>query len=258
MLGPLVIALAFLIGVVPGLLGGGGAILTVPILVYGLGMEPKQAIAMSLAIVGISSAVGAVAHWRAGHVHLTTALAFGALTMAAAFAGARLAVHIPGSLQLVIFATVMIGAAVSMAAPRRASQETEARTRGRRGRTVATLVLAAIAVGLLTGLVGVGGGFLIVPALVLLLEMPMRDAIGTSLATIVLNAAAAFMGYLGQVPIAWGLLAALITIASLGTLAGTRASQYVPSGALQRGFAAFLLVMGAFILYQNLEVFVPS
>jgi uncharacterized protein len=119
-------------------------------------------------------------------------------------------------------------------------------------------VLAALGVGGLTGLVGVGGGFLIVPALVLLARLPIHHAVGTSLPVIAMNAAAGFSGYLGTVPVAWGFLAVFTLVAIAGALAGARLVRYVSQAALRRAFAVFLVVMGTLILYQNRAVFLPA
>jgi uncharacterized membrane protein YfcA len=119
------------------------------------------------------------------------------------------------------------------------------------------IVAEGMAVGVLTGLVGVGGGFLIVPALVLLGRVPMKEAVGTSLLVIAMKSAAGFAGYWGQVEVRWGFLALFTAVAVAGILAGTRLVRHVPQQALQRAFAVFLLVMGSFILFQNRAVFIP-
>jgi uncharacterized protein len=246
------LALAALIGLSLGLLGGGGSILTVPILVYVVGYEAKPAIAMSLAIVGVVSLVGVAGHWRAGRVRVRTGLAFGAVAMAGAYAGAKIAVYLSGTVQLVLLAVVMLAAAAFMfrnAGARRDPRQ-PARSQG-----LPLVVGAGLGVGVLTGLLGIGGGFLIVPALVLLLAIPMKEAVGTSLLVIALNAAAGFGGYLGTVEIAWEFLGAFTGIAIVGIVVGTHLVQHVSTGSLRRGFAVFLVVVGVFILYQNRAVF---
>ena len=254
------LALAALIGLSLGLLGGGGSILTVPIFVYVLGFGAKEAIAMSLAVVGAVSLFGAVGHWRAGNVKLRVALLFGSVAMIGTYAGARLAVFFSGAAQLALFAVVMLVAAFFMF--REDEQEVlvpEARPERlppfappMRWRWI---LLEGLAVGVLTGLVGVGGGFLIVPALVLLGKVPMKQAVGTSLLVITMKSAAGFLGYLGQVEIFWGFVAAFTGVAIGGILLGTWLVRFVPHHALQRAFAVFLLVIGGFILYQNRGVF---
>ena len=206
-MGALGLALAALIGLSLGLLGGGGSILTVPILVYVLGFEAKEAIAASLVVVGATSLFGALGHWRAGRVRPRTALAFGLVAMLGAFAGARLAGLLSGTLQLAVFAVVMLAAAVSIFRGRAEGDESAP------PRPLPLIVLAGLAVGVLTGVVGVGGGFLIVPALVLLARLPMKQAVGTSLVVIAMNSAAGFTGYLGRVPIRWGFLLAFTAVA---------------------------------------------
>ena len=217
---------------------------------YVLGFETKQAIASSLAIVAVVSLVGAAGHWRAGRVRVRTALAFGAVAMVGAFAGARLAVYLSGAAQLILLALVMIVAAGLMFTGGAARQAPPPGAEQRLG----TVAVAGFGVGVLTGLVGIGGGFLIVPALVLLLAVPMKEAVGTSLLVITLNAAAGFAGYLGTVEIAWGFLAGFTAVAIGGIIAGTRLVHHVPTGALRRGFAVFLVAVGVFILYQNRAV----
>ena len=242
------LALAAFIGLSLGLLGGGGSILTVPILVYVVGYEPKPAIAMSLAIVAVVSVVGVAGHWRAGRVRVRTGLAFGAVAMAGSYGGARLAILVSGTAQLILLALVMIVAALLMFRGAAGRREGAAPPREYGLPLVAA---TGLAVGVLTGLLGVGGGFLIVPAFVLLLAMPMKEAVGTSLLVISLNAAAGFGGYLGTVEIAWGFLGAFTGIAVAGILVGTHLVQHVPAASLRRGFAVFLVVVGVYILYQN-------
>lgn len=222
-----------------------------PILVYVVGYEAKPAIAMSLAIVAVVSMVGTAGHWRAGRVRVRTGVAFGAVAMAGSYGGARLATFVSGTVQLVLLALVMMGAAVLMF--RNAGGRREAASpSGSYG--LPLIAAAGLGVGALTGLLGVGGGFLIVPAFVLLLAMPMKEAVGTSLLVISLNATAGFAGYLGTVDIPWGFLAAFTGIAVGGILVGTHLVQHVPAAALRRGFAVFLVIVGAYILYQNRAV----
>jgi uncharacterized membrane protein YfcA len=245
------IALGAVIGVCLGLLGGGGSILTVPIFVFVLGFSPKDAIAMSLAVVGATSLVGTVGHWRAGNVNLRVAAVFGSVAMVGTYAGARLAVRLSGPTQLAIFALVMATAAAFMFRQRAPSTVAQPSATPARHRAMALLVAEGLAVGLLTGVVGVGGGFLIVPALVLL-ALPMREAVGTSLAIIATNCVVGFYGYFGHVSIDWRAVA-LVTAGTIpGTFLGVHLHGLVPQHALRRGFAVFLLLVAAFMLYQNL------
>lgn len=241
------LALAVMVGLSLGMLGGGGSVLTVPVLVYAMGLGAKQAIAASLPIVGITSLVGAAGHWRAGNIRVGIAFGFGAVAAVGAFAGARLAALFSGGAQLLLFAGVALAAAVAMV---------------RRGPTAPGLGVAAhaslpvvglagLGVGVLTGLVGVGGGFLIVPALVLLAGVPMKQAVGTSLLVIAMNAAAGFAGYLGQVAIPWNVLAAFTACAVAGIVSGTYLVRFVSAEALRRGFALLLIVVSGIVFYLN-------
>lgn len=243
----LALLLAILIGVSLGMLGGGGSILTVPLLVYLLGYPAKPAIAMSLPVVGIASLVGAGVHWRRGNVHARTAAAFGITAMVGAFAGARLAAFVPGAIQLALLAITMIGASASML---RGGPEMSAAAATHPAR-VGPLLPVALAVGVLTGLVGIGGGFLVVPALVLLAGVPMHQAVGTSLVVIAMNSASAFAGYAGASELDWHFLGAFTSAAVVGVLLGTAAASHVPQAALKRGFAVLLLLVGGFVLYMN-------
>jgi len=258
------LALAGLIGLSLGLLGGGGSILTVPVLVYLLGFGAKEAIAMSLAVVGATSLVGAVGHWRSGHVNVRVALLFGGVAMVGTYLGARLAVFVSGGVQLGLFGAVMLVAAVFMLRP---DDEAGAPSSSRTADTAAgalgglspgLVVVEGLAVGVLTGLVGVGGGFLIVPALVLLGGLPMKEAVGTSLLIIAMKSATGFYGYLGQVPVDWGFMATFTAAAVVGILAGAYLVRFVSQTQLKRAFAALLLVMGSTILWQNRAALFPA
>ena len=237
-----------LIGLSLGLLGGGGSILTVPIFVYVLGFPPKDSVAMSLAVVGATSAIGVVTHWRAGRVNLRLGLLFGAIAMVGTYAGTSLARFLSGAMQLLLFGVVMAIAAVFMSRPRRA--DGEPRPIVFTTRTVIPLAFEAAFVGLLTGVIGVGGGFLIVPALVLA-SLPMSQAVGTSLFVITMNCVTGLYGYLGQAAFAWSSVG-LVTLGTIpGIALGTHFHGLVPQQSLRRGFAVFLVVIAAFILYQN-------
>jgi uncharacterized membrane protein YfcA len=252
-------ALAALIGLSLGLMGGGGSILTVPVFVYVLAYDPKLAIAMSLPVVGVTSLIGAVAHWRAGNVRLETAALFGVVAMVAAYVGARLAHFLTGAVQLSLLAVIMLAAAISMYlnARRPPSPATPDR-RGGRAASRQLLIPVALVVGLITGIVGIGGGFLIVPALVLLGGVAMKQAVGTSLLVIAMNCASGFAGYLGRVNIPWTFVASFTAVAAIGILVGTALARHVPQRALKQAFAVFLIVMGTFILVQNRGVFMPG
>jgi uncharacterized membrane protein YfcA len=247
------LALALLIGVSLGLLGGGGSILTVPILTYVLGMPPKEAIAASLFIVGATSLVGVVTHARAGRVQWRTGLVFGAAGMVGAFAGGILGGFIPGAVLMVLFAIMMVATALAMIRGRRAAQTAE-----HSGRPLVRILLDGFAVGLATGLVGAGGGFLIVPALVLLGGLPMAIAVGTSLLVIAMKSFAGLGGYLFSVSLDWPIVLAVTAVAIAGSFIGSSLAGVVPEKALRKGFGWFVLAMGAFVLAQELPPLVAS
>jgi uncharacterized protein len=237
-------------------MGGGGSILTVPIFVYVLGYDPKLAIAMSLPVVGVTSLVGAIGHWRAGNVQLRAAGLFGVIAMVGAYGGAKLGGLLNGQVQLSILALVMLVAAAMMfrSAGRTPAAGSEPAARDM---PVHLLVPVALSVGVLTGLIGIGGGFLVVPALVILARTPMKQAVGTSLLVIAMNSVSGFAGYLGQVEVPWSFMAGFTAVAVAGILAGTYLVRFVSQRALKQAFAAFLIVMGSFILYRNRTVFFP-
>ncbi|MCE9668194.1 sulfite exporter TauE/SafE family protein [Myxococcus stipitatus] len=248
-------SLAALMGLSLGLLGGGGSILTVPILVYVLGFGAKESIAMGLAVVGVTSLVGAASHWRQGNVQFRAAIVFGAVTMVGTYGGARLSVFISGTTQLLLFATVMLVSAYFM---RHNGRREAARAPEPHKAPLPLMSLAALGVGALTGLVGVGGGFLIVPALVLLVGLPMKQAVGTSLLVIALNSLVGFAGYLGHVEVPWGDLGLFTAIAVAGILTGTWVSHFVSQATLKAAFSGFLVVMGIFIFFKNRAALTPE
>jgi hypothetical protein len=241
----LAILLSSLIGVSLGLLGGGGSILTIPVLVYVLGVPAKTAIPMSLVVVGVTSAVAAFTHFRAGRVAGRTALAFAPASMAGAFLGGRVAGALPGEVLLVLLAGLMLATAVAMLRGRRGPV---ADTRLSPGKAAAT----GAVLGVVTGTVGAGGGFLIVPALVLVGGLAMHRAVGTSLAIIAMNSAAALAGHLGHASLDWGLTAAITGAAVAGSLAGGALSPRVPQEALRRGFGVFVVAMAGVLLVKEL------
>lgn len=237
------IAASLLVGVLLGLLGGGGSILTVPLLVYVLGVEPRTAIAMSLVVVGVTSASGAALHAHAGRVRWRTALVFGAGGMAGAFLGGRLNPHIPATALLLLFAGVMVAASVAMLL----RKEAPLTTGGTVALPVARVLAQGSAVGLLSGLVGTGGGFLIVPALTLV-GLPTSVATATSLVVISLQCAAGLLGHLGHVELPWALTGAVLAAAMTGSLVGGRLASVLPPATLRRGFAMFVLATAVFLL----------
>jgi uncharacterized membrane protein YfcA len=231
------------------MLGGGGSILTVPIFVYAMGYDPKLAIAMSLPVVGVTSLVGAAGHWRAGTVDLRAALTFGVVAMVGAVGAARLSKFVPGVVQLTLLGIVMMVAAAFMLKAPVNERRRDAESGGLESRTL--VGITGLGVGILTGLVGIGGGFLFVPAFVLLAGLPMKTAVGTSLLVIAMNTVAGALAYHGQFDVPWTVVSLFAAIAVAGSVIGTRAVRFVPQRALRRGFAYFLFAMAAFILYQN-------
>jgi uncharacterized membrane protein YfcA len=247
------VALSVLVGVAIGLLGGGGSILTVTLLVYVLALPPHEAIATSLLVVGATSVAAVVAHARAGRVAWRTGLLFGLAGMVGSFGGARVARHIPAGLLLVLFGAVMLATAIAMlrggAEPAHGELPDAARTRPGRH---AGLIGQGLLVGAVTGLVGAGGGFLVVPALTLLGGLPMNVAVGTSLVVVALNALAGFVGHLGASAIDVELTALVTGAALVGSLVGSRLAGRIPPDALRRGFGVFVVAMAIFILGQQI------
>ena len=247
---------ALAIGLSLGLLGSGGSILTVPVLVYLLGQEEKVAIAGSLLVVGVVAAAGGVAAARRRLVDWRSVVVFGLPGMAGTWLGAVLSRHVAGGMQLAVFAGVMLVAAVAMAWPP-AIGTPEAADGSPAGRRSTVKVAAdGLAVGLVTGFVGVGGGFLIVPALVVLGGLPIPLAVGTSLAVIALKSATGFLGHLRVLAdlglsLDWPLLALLSAVGVAGSLAGSRLGRHVPPRRLRRAFAVFLVVVATFILARS-------
>ena len=246
--------LAALIGVSLGIMGAGGSVLTVPIFVYVLGFGAKEAIASSLVVVGVTSLLGALEHRHEGQLRLRVALVFGVFAMVGAYGGARLADFFSDAAQLILFAVVLLVAAFVMLReeePGEGGGDTAIPGDHAARRMILKLAAPGLAVGVLTGLVGVGGGFLIVPVLVLLVDVPMKATVGTSLLVIAMNSAAGFAGYLGTVELQWALVAAFTALAAGGSFAGTYLARFLSGAVLKRGFAVFLVLMAVFILYQN-------
>ncbi|WP_275572271.1 sulfite exporter TauE/SafE family protein [Mycolicibacterium vanbaalenii] len=245
----LTIGLAVFVGIALGLLGGGGSILTVPLLAYVAGMDAKAAIATSLLVVGVTSAIGAISHARAGRVQWRTGLIFGAAGMAGAYAGGLLARYIPGTILLIGFALMMIATAIAMLRGRKTLHTTETGHR----LPVPKIIAEGLIVGLVTGLVGAGGGFLVVPALALLGGLPMPIAVGTSLIVIAMKSFAGLAGYLTSVHINWTLALAVTAAAVIGALIGARLTAMINPDSLRKTFGWFVLVMSSVILAQEIH-----
>lgn len=249
---PLEVIGALVIGAAMGLLGGGGSILMVPVFVYAAHLDPKMAVAASLPVVAITSASAALVHWRQDNVQVRTALIYGTTAAVGSFAGARLASMISGATQLLLLAFVMLAAAFRMAFAISPVSDTVPNAKPI---AFATLLPVALAVGVLTGIVGVGGGFLIVPTLVIICYLPMRVAVGTSLLVIAMNAASGAAGYAGQIPVPWHFVLVFSAVAIVGSLIGSRFSTRLPQTALRKGFSVLLVGLSILILVQNRQVF---
>jgi uncharacterized membrane protein YfcA len=253
------------IGVSLGLIGGGGSILTVPVLVYLLNVDPVLATAYSLFIVGLSSLVGAFPKYKAGMIDLKTALVFGVPSIIAVFLTRKVLVPaIPATLfeiagvsvtkalaMMILFAVLMVAASVSMI---RDKKKEEQATNEPRVFNYPMILLEGTVVGVLTGLVGAGGGFLIIPALVMLSKLPMKQAVGTSLLII---AAKSLIGFTGDVmenaaQMDWTLLSMVTALAVVGIFIGNQLSKKIDGAALKKGFGWFVLVMGIYIIVKEL------
>ena len=244
------VVLALAVGLSLGLLGGGGSILTIPIFRYALGFGVKESIGMSLGVVSLVSAAGMLKHWRAGNVDFRAMGAFAPAAILATFGGAKLAHFVPGPMQMVGLGMVMGVAALLMwGGPLRVTPPGGGAAPGPRG--FAFIISTGMALGFLTGVMGVGGGFLIVPALVLLLGLEMKTAVGTSLGAIALNAAAGFVGYLDQIETDWPLVLGFSAVASIGAFAGAAVVPRLSQQQLRRGFSVFLILIAAYILYRR-------
>jgi uncharacterized membrane protein YfcA len=249
---PLELVGALVIGASLGLLGGGGSILTVPVFVYAAGVDPKTAVAASLPVVALTSGSAAIAHWRQGNVQVRTALVYGATAAVGSFAGARIASLMSGATQLILLSFVMLAAAYRMAL---GSPPTNTSKADPTHIPFATLLPVALVVGVLTGIVGIGGGFLIVPTLVILCNLPMHSAVGTSLMVIAMNAASGAAGYAGQVPVPWSIVLIFSAFAIVGSLVASRYSARLPQSTLRKGFGALLVALSILILFQNRHQF---
>lgn len=243
-------------GMLLGVFGSGGSIITMPALLYLLDVEPKAAIAMSLGIVAVTATITAVQHWRHGNVNLKITAIFGLFGVAGTYIGALIGVVTPVVIQLGVFALVMYAAAWKMLKPQPQHKSLGAAAADCPGGDCDDLEYTHIAVhgvtvGVLTGIVGVGGGFLIVPALVLLSGLSMKKAVGTSLSIVALKSFAGFAGYAGAVTIDYPMMAAFTVIAIIGSVIGSQLSHRMPAELLKRGFGGFLVIVASYILIKS-------
>ncbi|MEL7833775.1 sulfite exporter TauE/SafE family protein [Fodinibius sp. Rm-B-1B1-1] len=245
---------ALLVGLSLGLMGSGGSILTVPVLIYLAGEQEKVAIAESLGIVGAISLAGFIPYAFKKQVHWRSVILFGLPGMVGTYGGAIIAGYVSGTFQLMLFAAVMLIAAVMMFRDKKEMNQSG-------GVSIQhawwKIVLEGLVVGVLTGLVGVGGGFLIVPALVLLGGLPMHLAVGTSLAIIAMKSFSGFFKYIEvlenlNLSMNWELIFIFSLIGAVGSLVGKTVGAKISNNNLKKGFAVFLVLMGGYIIIMNI------
>lgn len=256
------------IGVSLGLIGGGGSILTLPVLVYLFSLTPAKAVSYSLFIVGATSLAGALNYYRKGLVNFKTALLFGSTSITTVLLVRKFIIpYLPdvffriGSFKLtnslctmVAFAVLMLAASISMIRSKKIIEEKQTKLKQW------NLLMYGMFIGLITGFLGAGGGFLLIPALVLLMKVPMKEAIGTSLLIISLNSLIGFLGDLGLHDINWKFISMISTIAIAGVFIGSHFSQKINGNNLKKGFGWFVLVMGIFIIIKEVfkKIFVDN
>ena len=267
------LGLGLLVGLIIGALGGGGSILTVPLLVFAIGLSAQQATSASLVIVGIAAVVASLSHARSGHTAWRTGLLLSAAGIPASVLGTRLNRLVEEDVLLVAFSVVMLVAAAGMIlrsahvhdsaeehpgshAPRPGGGGTltavrPPRLKSRRGRTL-KLVAAGLVIGFLTGFLGVGGGFVIVPVLVVALDITMPVAVGTSLLVIALNSGVALLARAGQGGFAWEVIVPFTLTAVAGSLLGKRISDRLPAVILTRSFAVLLVLVAGYVAVRAL------
>ncbi|MGJ8593961.1 MAG: sulfite exporter TauE/SafE family protein [Aquaticitalea sp.] len=253
---------AFVVGLVLGLSGGGGSIITVPVMVYLIGLNPVTATAYSLFVVGSTSSIGAIQNFRKKLVDVKTAIIFAIPAFTMVYLTRRYLVPaIPETILTVngfvlskdvsimaFFAVIMILASFSMIGSKRDIPKPNFRS----NINIPYLVLIGVGVGLLTGIVGAGGGFLIIPALVLLAKLPMKTAIGTSLFIISINSLIGFTGDLQNREIDWSFLLVFTAISIIGIIVGVYASKFISGAKLKKGFGWFTLIVAFYIIYKEL------
>jgi hypothetical protein len=243
---PLELALGFGIGLSLGLLGGGRSLLTVPALVYLVGQMPQAAVTTSLAIVGANSMVGAMFHSSHGRLDWKVALAFGSAGMVVSYLSANIAKQLSPELLLVVFALLTIGIGL-MLLFRRAKDDKAAYI----AKPLWLVFVSGAGIGLLTGILGVGGGFLVVPALVMLVGLPVQMAVGTSLIIIAMNSIAGFLGHIRDGSMDWMITLVFTSAGLVGTFGGMRLSKRLSSSKLQKAFAVFVIALTVFLLIDN-------
>lgn len=257
---------SLLIGLSLGLIGGGGSILTVPVLVYLFGVDPVLATAYSLFVVGTSSLVGAWPKYKQGLVNVKTGIIFGIPSILSVYATRKFIIPmIPNEvfsigefmvtkavLMMVLFAILMVAASISMIRGTCENCDKDENELAQISYNYPMILVEGLVVGMLTGLVGAGGGFLIIPALVMLTKLPMKQAIGTSLLIIAAKSLIGFTGDLGNQTIDWNLLLIVTGLAIVGIFIGDKVSKKINSTQLKVGFGWFVLIMGLYIFIQQL------
>ncbi|MGN6436913.1 MAG: sulfite exporter TauE/SafE family protein [Agriterribacter sp.] len=255
--------LAACIGISLGLIGGGGSILTVPLLVYVFHLSPFTATSYSLFIVGVTSLIGAYNNYRKGYARITLALPLGIVSPLTVFVVRHYVIpYIPeqlgsigsiaitrSGLTMLLFAVLMIVASVSMLKKHTTDQR---QTAVKAGNQYGMIALFGLGIGCVTGFLGAGGGFLIIPALVLLLKLPMKEAVGTSLFIIAINSLVGFLGDVGHYHIHWGFLLTVTAIAIAGILIGGQLSKGISSEKLKQSFGWFVLITGLYIIIKEI------
>jgi uncharacterized membrane protein YfcA len=254
-----------LIGISLGLIGGGGSILTVPVLVYLFGINAVEATAYSLFIVGATSFVGTIPKYKQGVVNLKTGIIFGLPSIIAVYLTRKFLVPaIPNTvltigdfeltktlLMMLLFAVLMVFASVSMIRDKKTSFQSKSTSQSF---NYPMIIAEGLIVGALTGLVGAGGGFLIIPALVLFTGLPMKEAVGTSLMIIAAKSLIGFTGDLGHFTMNWSLLISVSAIAIAGIFIGNHLSTKIDGAKLKKGFGWFVLIMGIYIITKELFI----
>jgi len=239
-------ALALVAGVVFGIFGAGGSILLVPILVYVLGLPVKVSLGMALLILVLTGGIAALAHARSGNINWKIGFQWSLVGIGGAYLGGRIAEFIPAEVLLAMFAVVVVVSSMGMLRRRKAPLEGH-------GSSTPTwrIIVVGFVLGFLTGMIGVGGGFLLVPALVLLCDLDVKKAIGTSLVIISMKSLGGFLGFAAHTDFPWTLVLIIAFFNAVGSLVGERLGKPLPSHKLRPAFAIFLLVVGAVMVIRN-------
>lgn len=257
---------SIIIGILLGLLGGGGSILTVPVLVYLFSISPQTATAYSLFIVGATSVVGSITYYQKKLINLKTAVVFGIPSIIGVYLSRKYVLPaIPNTLiniggfnitkdifLMILFAFLMLIAAYTMLWNK---EKTKAISKEEQKFNYPLILIEGTVVGVLTGLVGAGGGFLIIPALVLLSKLPMKEAVGTSLLIISAKSLIGFTGEIGQAPLDWSFLLLITLLSIVGLFFGSYLSKFINSQKLKPAFGVFVLIMGFYILFKEIGLF---